>query len=221
MRGHRENRPADMHSPLSLVTVGREGAPESRQKPMLNEESVWLHSVVELQDGYEADAVARFSRRLIALARARMPEQLKGRVDPEDVVQSVFRSFFTGNQAGEFVFQESSDVWRLLAAITYRKVQQTIRHHHRQRRDVAREISQEVAPSAGDSGSATASSLAMMVELIEELTQLIPERHRAVLTLRLENYSVEEIADRVGVSTRTVERALAIIREAATTLLDP
>lgn len=187
---------------------------------MVNDESVWLHGVVELEDGYEADAVARFSRRLIALARSRMPEQLKARIDPEDVVQSVFRSFFTGNQAGEFVFQESSDVWRLLAAITYRKVQQTIRHHHRQRRDVTREISEDAAPSAGDSGTATASSLAMMVELIEELTRLIPERHRAVLTLRLENYSVEEIADRVGVSTRTVERGLAIIREAAATLLD-
>ena len=60
----------------------------------------------------------------------------------------------------------------------------------------------------------------MMVELIDQLTRMIPERHRAVLNLRLENYSVEEIADRVGVSTRTVERALAMIREAAGQLLE-
>lgn len=187
---------------------------------MLNEESVWLNGVVELQDGYEADAVARFSSRLIALARSRMPERLKGRVDPEDIVQSVFRSFFIGNQAGEFVFQESSDVWRLLAAITYRKVQQSIRHHHRQRRDVSRETSEGVSPGLDSDDAATASSLAIMDELIERLTQLIPERHRAIFTLRLENYSVEEIADRIGVSTRTVERALAMIRQAATQLLD-
>jgi len=208
-----------MQSRDGPATLGWTEWQRSGRIRMVNEESVWLHSVVELQDGYEADAVARFSSRLIALARSRMPERLRGRVDPEDVVQSVFRSFFTGNQAGEFVFEESSDVWRLLAAITYRKVQQTIRHHHRQRRDVAREIPEDSVPPNTES-AATASSLAMMVELIDQLTRLIPERHREILSLRLENYSVEEIADRVGVSTRTVERALAMIREAAGKLLE-
>ena len=67
---------------------------------------------------------------------------------------------------------------------------------------------------------ATASSLAIMVELVDRIIERIPEQHRDILKLRLENYSVDEIADRVEVSTRTVERALAIIRKTATSLLE-
>lgn len=183
-------------------------------------ESVWLENVVHLKNDYEADAVSRFSGRLLAFAKSRMPTQLNGRVDPEDVVQSVFRSFFQRNQSGSFVFEESSDVWRLLAAITYRKVQQTIRHHHRQQRDVTRESvpTDEFSPLV--ESEATASSLTMMEELIDGIIERIPETHRSILTLRLENYSIEEIADKVQVSSRTVERALALIRKTATQLLD-
>ena len=182
-------------------------------------ESVWLESVVHLKNGYEADAVSRFTGRLLALAKSRMPNRLNGRIDPEDVVQSVFRSFFHRNQSGQFVFDETSDVWRLLAAITYRKVQQTIRHHHRQQRDVKREtLSDDLSPVT--ESEATVSSLAMMEELIDRIVDRIPETHRCILTLRLENYSIEEIADKVQVSSRTVERALALIRKTATQLLD-
>ena len=59
-----------------------------------------------------------------------------------------------------------------------------------------------------------------MEELIDKIVDRIPESHRSVLTLRLENYSIEEIADKIQVSTRTVERALALIRKTATQLLD-
>lgn len=189
---------------------------------MTNEtsESVWLESVVHLKNGYEADAVSRFTGRLLALAKSRMPAKLNARIDPEDVVQSVFRSFFQRNQSGQFVFEETSDVWRLLAAITYRKVQQTIRFHQRQQRDVTRETVADGALVPITESEATVSSLAMMEELIDKIVGRIPETHRTVLAMRLENYSIEEIAQRVQVSSRTVERALALIRKTATQLLD-
>jgi DNA-directed RNA polymerase specialized sigma24 family protein len=37
----------------------------------------------------------RFARRLIGLARTRLDRRIRQKIDPEDVVQSVFRSFFT------------------------------------------------------------------------------------------------------------------------------
>lgn len=183
-------------------------------------ETVWLESVVHLKNGYESEAVARFTGRLLALAKSRMPERLNQRVDPEDVVQSVFRTFFARNAAGQFIFQETPDVWRLLAAITYRKVQQTIRFHHQQQRDVQREESGTEQDERVPESEATVSSLAIMVELVDRIVERIPEQHREILTLRLENYSVDEIAEKVEVSTRTVERALAIIRKTATSLLE-
>ena len=48
----------------------------------------------------------------------------------------------------------------------------------------------------------------------------IPEKHREILRLRMDEYSIDEISEAVGVSSRTVDRALALVREVATELLE-
>lgn len=184
-----------------------------------HEDSEWLDCVVRLQDGYEAEAVERFAGRLISLAKSRMPDRLRRRIDPEDIVQSAFRSFFNRHNDGRFEFREAADVWRLLAAITYRKIQRTIRFHHQQQRDVSRDL-----PNADDSPPApdvapTASSVVVMMELLDGIVDQLPETHREILQLRLENFSIDEIAERVSVSSRTVNRALAVVRQIATEML--
>lgn len=180
----------------------------------------WLETVVQLQDGYEVEAVERFTGRLVRLAKSRMPSRLQRRLDPEDIVQSVFRSFFSRNEDGRFEFGEAADVWRLLAAITYRKVQRSIRFHHQQQRDLKQEApSSDDAPPAQDV-SPTASSLVVMIELLDGILEQIPETHREILQLRLEEYSIDEIAKKVGVSSRTVNRALALVRRIATGMID-
>ena len=40
--------------------------------------------------------------RLVALARRRISQRLNSRLDPEDVVQSVFRTFFERAKEGRF-----------------------------------------------------------------------------------------------------------------------
>ena len=42
----------------------------------------------------------RFARRLVGLARRRFDRRLAHRVDPEDVVQSAFKSFFVRHREG-------------------------------------------------------------------------------------------------------------------------
>jgi len=54
--------------------------------------------IARLTAGEDAAATAlfrRYGQRLIALARTRLDEAARRKLDPEDVVQSVFRSFFT------------------------------------------------------------------------------------------------------------------------------
>ncbi|MFK7817091.1 MAG: RNA polymerase sigma factor [Planctomycetaceae bacterium] len=183
------------------------------------DEAAWLNSVIELRDGYETDAVERFAARLVAMAKSRLPDRLKRRVDPEDIVQSVFRSFFERNNDGRFTFNEATDVWRLLAAITYRKVQRTIRYHHQQQRDVARDVPDaEESPPAQDIAP-TASAVIMMMELLDGILERLPATHREILTLRLENFSIDEIAEELSVSSRTVNRALAVVRRIATEMI--
>lgn len=187
-------------------------------------DSIWLRGVVERQDGFELEAVDRFSERLLQFAQSRLPEPLKRRVDAEDVVQSVFRSFFARHQNGQFQFTDASDVWRLLAAMTWRKLMRTIRHHSQQQRDFHRETpggslaSQGSIP--GHDPEPSPSSVAMMMEFLAGIMEQLPEPHQKILELRLENHSIEEIAERMQISMRTVNRTLKTVREIAYEMAD-
>jgi RNA polymerase sigma-70 factor (ECF subfamily) len=60
--------------------------------------------MARLRDGDPDAARAvfdRFARRLAALAAARLPAVLRSKLDPEDVVQSAFRTFFRRQAAGD------------------------------------------------------------------------------------------------------------------------
>ena len=183
--------------------------------------SVWLQNVQNKKDGYEAQAFDRYANRLVELAKSRLPLKIRPRVDAADIVQSAFFSFFSRHRDGRFMFNESEDIWRLLAAITYRKVQKKINYHKRKRRDVNAESN---ASSDGKAqrelNSPTASSLAVFNETYLRIANRLPKKHQQVLQMRIEGFSAEEISGRLGVSVRTVNRGLHLIRKIATDSLE-
>lgn len=67
----------------------------------------WLERVIGSEPGFEGELVDRYTRRLLELARRQLPERVRRRVDPEDVVQSVYRSFFRRLNDGQFNFGSS------------------------------------------------------------------------------------------------------------------
>lgn len=81
------------------------------------------HLVARWQQGDQtaaAELFQRYASRLIALARSQLSVKLAQRVDPEDVVQSVYRSFFVDARNGRYDFQHGGDLWRLLVTMTLR-----------------------------------------------------------------------------------------------------
>jgi len=79
----------------------------------------------------------RYSRRLIALAQQRLEPQIRSKLDPEDLLQSVFRSFFTRQAAGTMEELETWDhLWNTLVLITLRKCRRKLRFFHEAKRDV-------------------------------------------------------------------------------------
>src|SRR5437870_434016 len=70
----------------------------------------------------------RFARRLVGLARQRLDARLRQKLDPEDVVQSVFRSFFSRQAGGQFDLDDWDGVWALLTLITLRKCGHRVEH---------------------------------------------------------------------------------------------
>src|SRR5438067_192126 len=81
----------------------------------------------------------RFARRLIGLARHQLDQRLRGKLDAEDVVQSVFKSFFPRFADGCFELDGWEDLWALLTVITLRKCGRRVEYFRARRRDVRRE----------------------------------------------------------------------------------
>src|SRR5262249_16338172 len=93
----------------------------------------------------------RFAGRLIALARSQLDERLRQKVDPEDVVQSAFRSFFHRCGDGRFTLDSWDGVWSLLVLITLRKCGKQVDYFLAQARDVRREQRRAVASDSASS----------------------------------------------------------------------
>jgi len=79
----------------------------------------------------------RYARRLARAAEQHLTRKLADRLDGEDVVQSVFRTFCRRHAAGEFRLDSTAQLWRLLLQITLRKARYQARFHLAARRDAA------------------------------------------------------------------------------------
>jgi RNA polymerase sigma-70 factor (ECF subfamily) len=172
--------------------------------------------------GGDADATRevfdRFVRRLVGLAASRLPPALSAKVDPEDVVQSVFRSFFLRQADARFSLENWDSLWSLLTVLTVRKCGHKIEYFQAGRRDVRREASPRPASdSASDWDVATPdptpSEAALLAETLEEVLHSLREEQRPIVLLRLQGYSNREISEQVGCTERTVERVLKSVRD--------
>lgn len=169
-----------------------------------------------------ADAIwRRYVSQLVSVARRNLDDRARRREGEDDVVQSVFASFFARVEVGKLEVANRDDLWRLLVAMTTFKSRRTIARHRRQKRDVRRETA---PPAGGDSaedltwsdlvgdGEATPEQAAEFVEDFERRLARLDERLREVALLRLDGYSNREIAERLDVAERTVERKLERVR---------
>jgi RNA polymerase sigma-70 factor (ECF subfamily) len=174
----------------------------------------------EGQNDAAAQVFGRFAGRLIALARSQLSPQIRQKVDPEDVLQSVFRSFFSRHAEGQFgEFDSWDNLWAMLVVLTVRKCGRRIDYFHAACRDVQREVATPlpVTHSGEDWGFSapepTPSEAAMLTETVEQLMNNLEGRHRQILALSLQGYLPAEISGQVGCTERTVYRVLEGVKE--------
>jgi DNA-directed RNA polymerase specialized sigma24 family protein len=156
----------------------------------------------------------RYAERLLSLARSRLSRQLARRIDPEDVVQSAYRSFFLRSRDGRYVLQRSGDLWKLLAAITLHKLQGQVEHHTAGKRALDRERPLTPADSlAGLPAEAVGrepspAEVAAVIDELEQVLRGLSPLHRRMVELRLQGYLFTEIAAETQRSERMVRVVL-------------
>ncbi len=184
-----------------------------------NDVSHWIDLV---KDGNSVAAIRiweHYFDRLVRSVRQRMIGQNRAVSDEEDIVLSVFDSFYAAAEKGRFPdMSDRDDLWRLLLRMSARKVIDKHRHDARQRRGggVA------VHSLAGDDGTIieaignepSPEMVVRMQESVEQLFSHLGVGHlRDLAVAKLEGDSNAELAKRLGCSERTIERRLHLIRE--------
>ena len=158
----------------------------------------------------------RYSARLISLARSRLPSRLAGRLDAEDVIQSVFRSFIRIARDPLRDGHEGNDLWRCLATITVHKVLQKTRHHTAGKRSVFREKREwgSLSPPSVDLASRepTPEEAASMTEELERAMRGLAPLHRRMVEMALQGHETTDIAVTVERTDRMVRLVLEKFR---------
>ncbi len=162
------------------------------------------------------DLVDRYLARLTALASSRLSATLRRRLDPEDIVQSAFRSFFVGAREGRFEAATDADLWSLLATITLRKLAHQARRHRSEKRSVLRESEPPDEWTAPAREVPTAEEAALLADELEWLVETVDGLDREILERQLSGQDIRVIADELAVSERTVRRSQQRTRELAT-----
>jgi len=165
-----------------------------------------------------AQLFRRFAHRLIGLAASRLSKPLGRRVDPEDVVQSAYRSFFSAARKGEFTLNRSGDLWKLLVSITLHKLQKQAERHAAGKRALAQERqldgpSENAFMELVTSREPSPLEAATLVEDVQNLLRQLEPHQRPILELRLQGFDHGEISDKTELSERTVRRTLGHVKK--------
>jgi RNA polymerase sigma-70 factor (ECF subfamily) len=165
------------------------------------------------QDDASTLLYLRYAGRLRALAAAQRSPGLAGRIDPEDIVQSVFRTFFRRAAEGEYDVPKGEEIWKLLLVIGLHKIRDAGTFHRAARRDVRRTGSGEAYDRALElEAGPDESALTVLRLVIDDVLGALPPSHRPIVELRIAGHEVDEIARQVERSKRTVERVLQEFR---------
>lgn len=193
--------------------------------------TVWLRQLANGDQEAARKLWDRYGPELVELSRRRFGGVLRASDDEEDLVQSVFKALWTGATDGRLDgVQDREHLWWLLLKITRRKALN--RHAYNKRQKRAQNTISLNGDLEGDGSIAPNELLPagdqpppdLILILAEQQDRLLSALRddvlRSIALWKLDGHTHEEIAQKLGVTTRTVIRKFNLIREIWTQELD-
>ncbi|TWT92732.1 ECF-type sigma factor [Stieleria varia] len=181
--------------------------------------------IERIKSGRDDEASAalweNYFERLKAVAKRNLGGVSTRSSDEEDVALSAMHSFFRRAEGGGFEeLSNRNELWSLLLTIVIRKAQAQRRRANAQKRghdavrgesvfnNIAGKAGAGLSGVAGDAGLAS-----LLLEGTERLHQLDDPTLQRIAVLKLEGYTINEIADRLRLARSTVKRKIGLIKE--------
>jgi len=160
-------------------------------------------------------ALQPFLQEMIRLVRRRRKTALQARVDSQAIINAALHSFIKGVGNRQFPqLQNQEDVKRVLTTLVVRTLLNEVAWSQSLQRDVEREQRlPEQEPSEG-AARLLDPTFADWLEAFLAVVEGVHPKAEHIVCLSLEGYANEEIAAKLGLSTRWVQRTKQAMRAA-------
>lgn len=183
----------------------------------------WLTALKAGNSQAASEIWDRYYARLVAVARRRLGSTPRRMADEEDVALSAMNHFFQGVEQGRFPkLDDRGDLWQVLVMLVCRRASHLQEKGMAQKRGgggvrgesvwANESVVRGIDAVAG--GEASPDMAAQLAESAQALLESLPEGElREIAVAKLDGFTNDEIAGRLGVQTRTIERKLRTIRD--------
>jgi RNA polymerase sigma factor (sigma-70 family) len=186
----------------------------------------WVQ-LLRSEDKAERDMAAlliwrRYFNDLLELARNNLSRRVRRRETEEDVLQCMYHSFCRRQERGEYDLSGRDALWKLLVTITLCKARNAAKAVRRQKRDISREQNLAFKDESGsarwaleqmDAAGPSPAEAAVLNEALERRLEALADPDlRQIALWRLEGYTNREIADKLDLTERSIERRTERIR---------
>lgn len=179
--------------------------------------------LVQANGGDEAAAFEiweRYFTRLVALVAKRLPDGVGRMMGPEDIASTALDCLLRGAKEGRFrKLHNRDDLWQILVMIAVRRTCTVIRDDGRHAGGESKLLSSSTDSDNFRKGivnridrSPTPDSLVVLQDTFDQLNQELDAQQQAIVRHRLAGHTNDEIAEKLGVVTRTIERKMKLIR---------
>lgn len=153
----------------------------------------------------------RYGPHVREVARRRLAKRLRARFDSVDCTQDVWLSFLKAS-VDRFEFPNERAFLGYLSGMAVNKIREERRRRATRKNDqeLERPIAGEAQPLARQP---TASQVAVAGERWDGLVGGLPDAHRQVLEMLRDGHSYDDIARRLDVHPKTVQRLLQRLRD--------
>jgi DNA-directed RNA polymerase specialized sigma24 family protein len=162
--------------------------------------------------------------KLVRLVEKKLPAHTRRAFDGEDVALSAFNSFCQGVAAERFPdLTDRGNLWAILVVIGTRKAQAYFEGHNRQKRGSGNVrgdsvfVTKDEQSRAGFDGVAGGAPMPEFIAQAEEECERLLELLgndvlKSIAILKMQGFTIDEIATQTGCTKRAVQRKLDIIR---------
>ncbi len=190
-----------------------------------NSVSEWIQGA-KRGDGRAAQQIwDRYISDLIRVANKRLGNTNKRVADEEDVVAQAFQNFFSRLESGGFSrLDDRDDLWQVLCMLTERRAIDQMRRLNRPSDHAASVGQSAVVPSGSESANLgldffegpgpSAEWVTITLEEFRKRLELLDDERLVQIALaKMSGETNSEIAKRLDIGLRSVERKLALIRK--------